>query len=113
MPDLDDPAANPAGLAPWQLAVIADAVSTPYQAIRRSGLAAGDAAVFVGVGGIGGFGVQLAAAAGAHVLALDVSQDRLRAISEHGASETIDVSTTDPKDVRRRARGDWGGQARA
>ena len=33
--------------------MIADAVSTPYQAIVRSGLSAGDVAVWVGAGGIG------------------------------------------------------------
>ena len=67
VPDLSDGGKNPAGLDLSELSVIADAVSTPYQAILRSGLQRGDLAVFVGVGGVGGFGVQIAAARGATV----------------------------------------------
>ena len=54
-----------AGVDLAALSVIADAVSTPYQAIAARGLAPGDLAVFVGAGGVGGFGVQIAAALGA------------------------------------------------
>lgn len=104
VPDLADRKANPHGLELWQLSVIADAVSTPYQAIRRSGLAAGDVAVFVGAGGIGGFGVQIAAAFGAHVVALDVDDARLAAMREHGASLTVNVGGVDMKDLRKRLR---------
>src|SRR5512146_1312809 len=35
----------------WELAVVSDAVSTPFQAVKRSGLAARDFAVFVCAGG--------------------------------------------------------------
>ena len=87
------------GLA--ELAVLADAVSTPWQAIRRSGLGKGDLAVFVGVGGVGGFGVQLAAAVGAHAVALDVDAARLASMREHGASLAIDVKGRAAKDVRK------------
>lgn len=104
VPDLADRRANPHGLALWQLSVIADAVSTPYQAIRRSGLAAGDVAVFVGAGGIGGFGVQVSAAFGAHVVALDVSDERLASMRDHGASLTVNVGAIDPKELRKRLR---------
>lgn len=45
-----------------EMSVIADAVSTPYQSIHRSGLRAGDFAVVVGAGGIGTHAVQIAAA---------------------------------------------------
>ncbi|HUH13470.1 MAG TPA: alcohol dehydrogenase catalytic domain-containing protein, partial [Longimicrobiales bacterium] len=45
-----------------ELAVVADAVTTPYQAVIRSGLAAGELAIVVGVGGVGGYAVQIAAA---------------------------------------------------
>jgi 6-hydroxycyclohex-1-ene-1-carbonyl-CoA dehydrogenase len=86
VPDLADRARNKAGVDLASLSVVADAVSTPYQAIERAGLAAGDVAVFVGVGGVGGFGVQLAAARGAHVVAIDVDEGRLAALREHGAA---------------------------
>ena len=65
VPDLRRRESTPAGVDLAALSVIADAVSTPYQAILRSGLSPGDLAVFVGVGGVGGFGVQIAAARGA------------------------------------------------
>ncbi len=89
------------GVALRELSVLADAVSTPWQAIRRSGLGAGDFAVFVGAGGVGGFGVQLAAALGATVAALDVDDARLEALRAHGAAITLNVRGTDPKDVRK------------
>lgn len=82
------------------LAVIADAVSTPYQAILRSGLGPGDLAVFVGVGGVGGFGVQIAAALGASVVAIDVSPVRLAQIAPHGADLTLRADLHDFKQLR-------------
>jgi 6-hydroxycyclohex-1-ene-1-carbonyl-CoA dehydrogenase len=105
VPDLSDSAANPAGLDLASLSVIADAVSTPYQAILRSGLAPGDLAIFVGVGGVGGFGVQLAAATGAHVVALDVDAGRLAAMEDHGADLTIDTSAVDFRALKKTVRG--------
>ena len=73
------------------LAVLADAVTTPYEAVRRSGLQAGDVAIFVGVGGVGGFGVQIASALGAHVVAIDVDPTRLDLVSQHGARWAVDA----------------------
>ena len=67
----------PAGCILESLAVVADAVTTPFEAIRRSRLTEDDVAVIVGVGGIGGFGVQIAAARGAAVVAIDVDPVRL------------------------------------
>ena len=58
VPDLLDPGVNPHQIDLPTLAVIADAVSTPFEAVARSGLGAGDLAVFVGVGGVGGFGLN-------------------------------------------------------
>jgi len=98
---LKDRAINRSGLDLWALSVIADAVSTPYQAILRSGLAAGDLAVFVGVGGVGGFGAQIAAALGAHVVAVDVSQDRIDLLKAHGAALGLRVDQMDGRDLRR------------
>jgi 6-hydroxycyclohex-1-ene-1-carbonyl-CoA dehydrogenase len=100
--DLADPARNPTGLALADLSVVADAVSTPYQAVLRSGLGEGDLAVFVGVGGVGGFGVQIAAARGARVVAVDVSEERLALAASHGACLTLPAG--DVKDLRKRVR---------
>ncbi len=88
----------PAGISLEMLSVMADAVTTPYEAIRRSGLAAHNVAVFVGAGGIGGFGVQIAAAMGAAVVAIDVDPERLELAAAHGA--TLTINSRECADVR-------------
>jgi 6-hydroxycyclohex-1-ene-1-carbonyl-CoA dehydrogenase len=90
----------PAGIGLEMLSVIADAVTTPWEAIRRSGLGADDVAVFVGVGGVGGFGVQIAAALGAAVVAVDVDKDKLELAAAHGASLALDPSAMTEKDLK-------------
>ena len=102
--DLVRPGTNPERLDLASLSVVADAVSTPYQAVLRSGLAAGDLAVFVGAGGVGGFGVQIAAALGAAVVAIDVRPERLEAMARHGATLTLCASGAELKQLRRQVR---------
>ncbi|MFQ5746907.1 MAG: 6-hydroxycyclohex-1-ene-1-carbonyl-CoA dehydrogenase [Gemmatimonadota bacterium] len=85
------------------LSVVADAVSTAYQAVRRSGLQSGDLAAVVGTGGVGGFVVQVARALGATVFACDVSSDRLSRVVEPG-ERAVDVSGREARDVRRELR---------
>jgi 6-hydroxycyclohex-1-ene-1-carbonyl-CoA dehydrogenase len=104
VPDLSDPAVNIAGLELHELAVIADAVSTPYQAIVRSKLGEGDLAVFIGVGGVGGFGVQVAAAKGAIVVAIDIDGDRLAMMADHGATLVLRSDQLDFKELRKAVR---------
>lgn len=87
-----------------ELSVVADAVTTPYQSVVRSGLTAGDLAVVVGVGGVGGYCVQIAAARGARVIAIDVSPARLAAIEGHGAAATIDASSLEFRALRNEVR---------
>jgi 6-hydroxycyclohex-1-ene-1-carbonyl-CoA dehydrogenase len=88
VPDLSRADVNPHGIDLQSLSVVADAVSTPFQAVVRSGLAHGDLAVFVGAGGVGGFGVQIAHALGATVVAVDVDDARLGQLAAHGADVT-------------------------
>lgn len=83
-----------------ELAVVADAVTTPYQAVVRSGLGAGDLAVVVGVGGVGIHCVQIAAALGARVVAIDVDAPRLATAAGHGAALALDSSKTPFKQLR-------------
>ena len=94
-----------------ELSVIADAVTTPYQAVIRSGLRAGDLAIVVGTGGVGGYAVQVAAALGARVVAIDVDDERLAAIGPHGASMTLNSKVIDfrtiKKDITAQA-AEWG-----
>lgn len=84
-----------------ELSVVADAVSTAYQAVRRAGLRDGDAAFVVGGGGVGGFVTQIAHALGARVALCDVAPDRLELLSTHGAECTIDLRGRNPQDVRK------------
>jgi 6-hydroxycyclohex-1-ene-1-carbonyl-CoA dehydrogenase len=104
VPDLADRARNPRGLDLESLAVVADAVSTPFQAVLRSGLGPGDLAVFVGTGGVGGFGVQIAHALGARVVAVDVDDARLERMARHGAELTVNAARTDFKALRQAVR---------
>jgi 6-hydroxycyclohex-1-ene-1-carbonyl-CoA dehydrogenase len=90
----------PAGVTPELLSVVADAVTTPYEAVRRSGLTADDVAVFVGAGGVGGFGVQIAAAAGAAVVAIDIDAAKLELAAAHGAALTLNASQHDEKSLK-------------
>jgi 6-hydroxycyclohex-1-ene-1-carbonyl-CoA dehydrogenase len=88
------------GVTLRELAVVADAVTTPYQAIKNSGLAKGDLAIFIGVGGIGGFGVQIAKALGAAVVAVDIDDRKLNLLSQCGADLTLNPKTLDKKTTR-------------
>lgn len=83
-----------------ELAVIADAVSTPYQVIQKSGLKTGDFAIIIGVGGVGLYAAQLAQIAGAHVLALDISQERLNFLAQAGAGRMLNTKGLGIKEVK-------------
>ncbi len=104
VPDLKDPKINPKGLALSTLSVIADAVTTPYQAIIRAELCEGDLAVFIGTGGVGGYGVQIAAAMGATVVAIDVDGDKLELMRAHGAALTLRADELDFKSMKKAVR---------
>ena len=82
------------------LCVVADAVTTPLQAVRRAGVVEGDFVVVVGTGGVGGFAVQVAAASGASVIAVDIDEDHLEPLLEHGAAGTVNARGLTPRDVR-------------
>ncbi|HEX5051495.1 MAG TPA: 6-hydroxycyclohex-1-ene-1-carbonyl-CoA dehydrogenase [Planctomycetota bacterium] len=104
VPDLADARRNPARVDLPSLAVLADAVTTPFQAISRSRLGIGDLAVVVGAGGVGGFAVQIAAALGAHVVAIDVDPGRLDLVQGHGAGLALRAGELDFKALRKSVR---------
>ena len=89
-----------AGLALEEVSVVADAVTTPYEAVRRAGVTPGALAVVVGAGGVGGYCVQIAAAAGAKVVAIDVDERKLEAIKPYGAALTLNARTSDQKALK-------------
>ena len=71
------------GVTLAELSVLADAITTPYQSIVESGLSSEDTAIFIGIGGVGGFGAQIAHALGALVVAVDIDPDKLKAIAPY------------------------------
>ena len=88
----------------WELSVVSDAMATPFQAVTRSGLAEGELAIFVGAGGIGIHGIQIAAAAGAKVVAIDIDSGHLELASAHGAHVVIDGSELSTRDIRKQVK---------
>ena len=87
-----------------QLSVIADAVTTPYQAIADSGLTDKDTAIFEGIGGIGGFGAQIAKALGAAVVAIDIDDARLNQLSPY-VDLTLNAQQYPGKELRKAVSG--------
>jgi 6-hydroxycyclohex-1-ene-1-carbonyl-CoA dehydrogenase len=84
--------------------VIADAVSTPYHAVKQRGqVRAGDSVAVVGCGGVGLNVVQCASLAGATVIAVDVNDARLALAKRLGARHTINPTATErvDKEVRK------------
>lgn len=82
------------------LSVIADAISTPYQVMKKSELEAGDLAIVIGVGGVGIYGAQIAKIFGAKVVALDISDDKLQIARDNGIDATINIKGLDQKAVK-------------
>ncbi len=87
-----------------ELAVVADAISTPYQVIEKSELAPGDFAIVIGVGGVGIYGALIAKIKGARVLALDIDDIRLKTVHENGIDATLNSSGLNFKEIKTRVR---------
>ncbi len=98
--EVDESRLARAGLTLADVSIVADALTTPYQAVRRAGVKAGSLAVVVGAGGVGGYCVQIANAFGAKVVAIDVDDDKLEAISHHGAALTLNSHALDGRAIK-------------
>ncbi len=73
--------------------IIADAVSTPYHAVKnRARVQPGDTVVIFGCGGVGINAVQLSAAAGGYVIAVDVNEKKLEWATKFGAAKVVNAS---------------------
>jgi 6-hydroxycyclohex-1-ene-1-carbonyl-CoA dehydrogenase len=98
--EVDETRLARAGLTLAEVSIVADALTTPYQAVRRAGVAPGSLAIVVGAGGVGGYCVQIARAFGATVVAIDVDDAKLAAIAPHGAALTLNSRTLDGKAIK-------------
>lgn len=81
--------------------VVADALTTPYQAVVQAEVEPGDLAIVIGVGGVGGYAVQLARAKGATVVAVDVDPGKLEQCRQHGASIAFNARDVSGRDLRK------------
>jgi 6-hydroxycyclohex-1-ene-1-carbonyl-CoA dehydrogenase len=84
--------------------IIADAITTPYHAVvNRGQVKPGDRVVVIGCGGIGLNLVQVAAAVGAQVVAVDVVDEKLEWARKLGAQFTINSQGVErvDKEVRK------------
>ncbi len=74
---------------------------TSYRALHNAGVGPGQRVAVVGVGGLGHLALQIALAAGAEVIAIDVAADKLDAARQLGAAHAFDARSPDtPKAVR-------------
>ena len=79
------------GISYEEAAVLADAVATSLHALReKAKVRVGDDVVIIGIGSLGINAVQIAKAAGARVIAIDIFPRKLEFAREYGADETID-----------------------
>ncbi len=83
-----------------QLAVIADAISTPFQVIKKSELETGDLAIVIGVGGVGIYGALIAKIFGAKVIALDINDEKLNTAKENGVDEILNIKGLEAKSIK-------------
>ncbi len=89
--------------------VIADALSTPYHAVKHRGrVRPGDVVAVVGCGGVGLNVVQCATLAGGRVIAIDVNEKRLEIAKDLGAVMTIDPNQVERLDKHVRSLTDGG-----
>jgi len=87
-----------------QLAVVADAISTPYQVVKKSELEAGDFAIVIGIGGVGIYAALIAKIFGAKVLAIDINEDKLKMAKDNGINATLNVKSIDIKTAKGKVR---------
>src|SRR5581483_7394016 len=96
----------PAPVDPAALAVLTDAVGTPYHAlVKIARLRAGETLAVLGVGGLGSNAVQLGKHLGARVIAVSRSEEKLELARRLGADEVVPAG----EDTVARAREACGG----
>jgi len=83
-------------------AVIADAVTSPYQAAMRAGVKPGDLTIIIGItGGLGVYAAQICKALGAkEVIGIARNPDKLKRALNYGATHVISSVDKSPRDIR-------------
>jgi propanol-preferring alcohol dehydrogenase len=84
---------------PLDAAPLTCAGVTTYKAVKVSGARPSDVVAIFGVGGLGHLALQYARIAGATVVAVDVTEDKLELAKELGADHIVNASVESPVDV--------------
>jgi len=98
---------NRKGMPLEHLAVVADAITSPYQAAKRADIREGDLVIVTGAtGGIGVYMTQIAAAMGAReVIAIARNKEKLERSLNFGATYALSTLDKSIKDIREEFRG--------
>jgi 6-hydroxycyclohex-1-ene-1-carbonyl-CoA dehydrogenase len=94
--------ADRGGYSLADLSVVADAVTTPYQAMERAGVTDGDLVVIIGAGGIGTYAVQIARARGARVAVIDIDQAKLERLEPFKTEWSFNARAIDGGGIKKR-----------
>lgn len=91
------------GFSLSQLAVVADAVATPYQAVKRAELTAGDRVIIIGAtGGLGVYMAQWAKLLGADiVVGIGRNHEKLERSLDYGCDFVINAGGKPHRDVQK------------
>jgi D-arabinose 1-dehydrogenase-like Zn-dependent alcohol dehydrogenase len=89
-------AALPEGLTSEEAGPLLCAGITTYNALRHSGVAAGQRVAVLGIGGLGHLGVQFAVKMGLETIAVARGRDKQALALELGAHHYIDSTASDP-----------------
>jgi propanol-preferring alcohol dehydrogenase len=95
----------PEGVDPLDAAPLTCAGVTTYKAVKVSGARPSDVVAIFGIGGLGHLALQYARIAGATVVAVDISDDKLQLAKELGADHIVNASVESPVDALARLGG--------
>lgn len=91
----------PDGVTPLDAAPLTCAGVTTYAAVKNARVTPGETVAIFGVGGLGHLAVQYARLVGAKVIAVDVTDEKLRLATELGADLVVNARETDPVEAIR------------
>ncbi|MDP6742555.1 MAG: 6-hydroxycyclohex-1-ene-1-carbonyl-CoA dehydrogenase [Candidatus Thalassarchaeaceae archaeon] len=87
-----------------KLSVVADAISTPWQALLRAEVGEGDVCIIIGCGGVGGYCAQLSNSLGANIICIDVSDEKLSMMDALGFTNLINSTNTEDWQVKKKVK---------
>lgn len=92
----------PGNLSSIEAAPLFCAGVTVYRALQKANISQGQRIAIFGVGGLGHLAIQIAVGLGAHVIAIDISDEKLALAKTLGASEVFNAAVPDASKKLRR-----------